>query len=39
MSVGDTQRTIRRFSYKLEAAVQFHLKAGEEKAPATTEEK
>jgi len=38
-SVGDIHRTIRRFSSKLEAAVQFHLMAEEEKAHPAAEAK
>ena len=38
-SVGDIHRTVRRFSSKLEAAVQFHLKAEQEKAHAPAEVK
>lgn len=38
-SVGDIHRTLRRFSFKLEAAVQFHLGEELEKTPASTEVK
>lgn len=38
-SVGDVHRTVRRFSYKLEEAVQFHLKLETEKTPAAAEVK
>jgi hypothetical protein len=38
-SVGNVHRTVRRFSYKLEEAVQFHLKLEAEKTPAAAEVK